>query len=231
MARSTRSYKKSSVTRFKWTKELIIFLSVLCLAIVLTIVCLIPTTKERFYSEFTNAAASASATPIPEDHVFSYISYGDFIDKKKSATQDKPFIVLYGSSKDTTTLTNLNMLNTKAEEFGVEHIYILNCEFAMNADKEDEEDKSFIEKRTLEIAGTTDIDKTNLDLYTYNQLWVFNGEKSEATEQYDASDIVFNSKIVMKNTGSDSQLTFEFAVLKCFSLYSPKALENTNTAK
>ena len=73
MARTTK--KNRSYVSFKWTKELIIFLSALAVAIILTIICLIPTSKERFMSEWSTAISNASGTALNEDHIFKYISF------------------------------------------------------------------------------------------------------------------------------------------------------------
>ena len=209
MARSTR-VKKTSSTKFKWTKELIIFLSVLCLAIILTIVCLIPTKKEKFYSEFSDAATAASATALPEDHVFSYISYKDLLKKKRNADEESPLFVLYGSANDSTTISNISNLNTKADDYGVEHIYILKCDFAMKTDTDDKDELKFVEDREEELGVE--------DLFTYCQLWVFENDK-----------LVFNSYDVLEDDGVETAPDFAFAVYKCFSQYSPKALELKST--
>ncbi len=227
MARSTRSYKNKTKISFKWTKELIIFLSVLSIAIILTIICLIPTTKEKFYSEFTNAAAANSATAIPEDHVFSYISYKELLKKKEAATKEDPLFILYGSSLDSTTVSNLYNLDAKAKEYGVTHIYIFNSQFAMETDQDDENDMAVIKTRAQEITGNED---TDLDLFTYNQLWVFNGEKGIESSTKLSTDIVFNSSDYMANVGgdNDNDPTFANAIQKCFSEYSPKGMAAQN---
>lgn len=72
---------------FKWTKELIIFLSILAVAIILTIVCLIPTSKEKFMTEWSDAITAASGTALDDDHVFEYISLSKFETKKSEATR------------------------------------------------------------------------------------------------------------------------------------------------
>lgn len=98
---------------FKWTKELIIFLSILAVAIILTIVCLIPTSKEKFMTEWSDAITAASGTALDDDHVFEYISLSKFETKKSEATNDEPLIILYGSSTDSTTVSNISSINKK----------------------------------------------------------------------------------------------------------------------
>lgn len=98
---------------FKWTKELIIFLSILAVAIILTIVCLIPTSKEKFMTEWSDAITAASGTALDDDHVFEYISLSKFETKKSEATKDEPLIILYGSSTDSTTVSNISSINKK----------------------------------------------------------------------------------------------------------------------
>lgn len=201
MARPTK-IKKSGSSSFKWTKELIIFLSVLAVAIILTIICLVPTTKEKFDKEFSAAATANSATALPEEHVFSYISYKDLLRKKSSS---EPLFILYGSSADATTVSNMYDLNTKADLYEVSHIYILNCEFAMNTDQDDLDELAFVENREEELGVE--------DLFTYCQLWVFQNDS-----------LVWNSQDLLDDEGVETKPTFSFAVYKCMSLYSPKAL-------
>ena len=134
---------------FKWTKELIIFLSILAVAIILTIVCLIPTSKEKFMTEWSDAITAASGTALDDDHVFEYISLSKFETKKSEATKDEPLIILYGSSTDSTTVSNISSINKKAQDYGIDKIYILKSDFVMNADETDSKDKAKLRKLYL----------------------------------------------------------------------------------
>lgn len=213
MARTTK--KNRSYVSFKWTKELIIFLSALAVAIILTIICLIPTSKERFMSEWSTAISNASGTALNEDHIFKYISLNDFIDAKSEASEDKPLIILYGSSTDSTTVSNISAIDTTAQNYDVERIYILKSDFVMTADEEDQDDKAKLEKYRDAIG----YEKTD-DIKTYCQLLVYTGEDSFA----------FSSKEAIDNADNVDG-DFTKAMHYCFSKYSPKGKDAISIGK
>lgn len=196
---------------FKWTKELIIFLSVLVVAIVLTIVCLIPTSKEKFMTEWSNAITAASGTSLDEDHVFEYISLSKFEDKKKEATSENPLIILYGSSTDSTTASNISSINTKAQDYKIDKIYILKSDFVMNADESDAKDKAKLDEYKEAILGKDEADKTidYSEIKSYCQLYVYTG-----ADGYD-----FSSKSVVDDK-DNLNADFAKAMTMCFSKYS-----------
>ena len=189
---------------FKWTKELIIFLSILAVAIILTIVCLIPTSKEKFMTEWSNAITAASGTALDEDHVFEYISLSKFEAKKSEATKDEPLIILYGSSTDSTTVSNIS---------SIDKIYILKSDFVMNADETDSKDKAMLDEYKEALLGK---DKASSsinydDIKTYCQLFVYTG-----ADEYD-----FNSQALIDDK-NNLNADFAKAMTKCFSKYTAK---------
>ena len=205
MARTNK--KSRSYVSFKWTKELIIFLSVLAVAIILTIICLIPTSKEKFMTEWSNAGAT-----LNEDHIYKYIDLDDFIDAKKDASEDKPLIILYGSSTDSTTVSNISTIDTTAQNYDIERIYILKSDFVMNADDTDKDDKAKLEEYR-EALGYEKLD----DIKSYCQLLVYTGGDSFA----------FSSKEAVDNT-DNVNADFSKAMRTCFSKYSPKGKDSTS---
>lgn len=206
MARSNS--RARSYVPFKWTKELIIFLSVLAVAIILTIICLIPTSEEKFMTEWSNAITAASGTALEEDHVFKYISLSNLEKEKEKATAESPLIILYGSPDDSTTASNISSINTKAKQYEVEKIYIFNCDFVLKADDTDSKDKAKLEDYK-EALGFEEVE----DLNTYCQLLVYTGN----------SQPEFSSKEIIEDK-NNADADFAKAMTKCFSTYSPKAL-------
>lgn len=59
-------------------------LSILAVAIILTIVCLIPTSKEKFMTEWSDAITAASGTALDDDHVLSILAYLNLKQKERS---------------------------------------------------------------------------------------------------------------------------------------------------
>lgn len=208
MARSNS--KSRSYVPFKWTKELIIFLSVLVVAIALTIICLIPTSKERFMNEWTEAIEAASGTAFDDEHVFEYISYNELEKARKNCTEEDPLFVLYGSCLDSTTVSNITEVNEMATEYEVDKIYILKCDFVMEADEDDAKDKAKLEKYR-DALGLEKID----NLYTYCQLFVYTN-----SSEYD-----FNSQDIIDDS-DNTDASFSKALKKCMSTYSPKAKDS-----
>lgn len=198
---------------FKWTKELIIFLSILAVAIILTIVCLIPTSKEKFMTEWSDAITAVSGTALDDDHVFEYISLSKFETKKSEATKDEPLIILYGSSTDSTTVSNISSINKKAQDYGIDKIYILKSDFVMNADETDSKDKAKLDEYKEALLGkdkaSSSIDYD--DIKTYCQLFVYTG-----ADEYD-----FNSQALIDDK-NNLNADFAKAMTKCFSKYTPK---------
>lgn len=217
MARSNS--RGRNYTPFKWTKELIIFLTILVVAIVLTIVCLIPTSKEKFMTEWSNAIKAASATALDEDHVFEYISLSKLEDKKKEATKDEPLFILYGSSADSTTVSNISSINTKAQDYGIEKIYILRSDFVMSADETDAKDKAKLNEYKEALLGNDNASSTvNYDdIKSYCQLFVYTG-----SDEYD-----FSSKVLIDDK-NNLNADFTKALTKCFSKYTKKLEEQNN---
>lgn len=213
MARSNS--KSRSYVQFKWTKELIIFLSILLVAIILTIICLIPTSKERFMNEWTEAIEAAEGTAFDEDHVFEYITYNELEKARKNCSEDEPLFVLYGSCLDSTTVSNITEVNDMATDYEVEKIYIFKCDFVMEADKDDAKDKAKLEKYRDALC----LEKID-NLYTYCQLFVFTNSDAYS----------FNSQDIIDDS-DNTDASFSKALKNCMSLFSPKAKDSVTLNK
>lgn len=194
MARSTAKRRTGS-EKFVWTKELIIFLSVLLVAIAVTIFCLVPSKTERFNKEWQDAATAQSVTAIPNDNVFEYIDYDDLLDLIED-TKDEPLFVFYASPADANSVTNIITISDYSETYEVEKVYILNCNFHMQHDDEDIDDLKMIEDRTEKLQVET--------LEVYSQFWVYENGK-----------LVFNS-----DDDAYENVTFEWIVNKCYGEFT-----------
>lgn len=201
MARSTSRKRRTASERFVWTKELIIFLSGLGLLIALTIWALIPTKSERFYKEWTEAAAANEVqSVIPKDNVFEYIDYSD-LKKKIDKNPDEPIYVFYAYSEDINCLNSIVTLQDKATYYGVEQIYILNADFYAELEDEDkvQDNKEYKEILEQQEALGVEFDKIG-------QLWVF----QNGTIKFNSSDDKYEEQ------------SFEFIAKKCFQEFAVK---------
>ena len=201
MARSTSRKRRTASERFVWTKELIMFLSGLGLLIALTIWALIPTKSERFYNEWTEAAAANEIqNVIPKENVFEYIDYSD-LKKKIDKKENEPIYVFYAYSEDVNCLNNIYTLQQKAEYYDVEKIYVLNADFYAELEDEDkvQDNKEYKEILEQQEALGVEFDKIG-------QLWVFN----KGSIKFNSSDEKFEEQ------------SFDFIAKKCFQEFAVK---------
>lgn len=199
MARAQRSRKRRTGSEsFKWTKELIIFLAGIAVVIGLTIWALVPTKSERFLKEWQEAATLNEVTPIPNEHVFEYIDYNDLVDLIEE-NGETPIYVFYAHYEDVQSLSRISKLNTKAQDFEVEKIYILSAEmyYDLEQDEKVESNKTFNEIQKRE-------ENLDVDMETFGQLWVFANGKIE----FDSTDY--------------TEQADEFVYTMCFGKYAVK---------
>lgn len=210
-----KSGKRRSGVSFKWTKELILLIVGLLVLIAITIVCLVPTQNDRLVSEYTGT--DTSTTYLSTDNVYKKISYKKLM-KMVEKNDDETFFVYYATGLDSNCQTNIVTLNTLADTYSVERIYLLDAKDAYNLNEEDDdyyEELAVIESREEELnllkAGNG-IDDIELD--TYSQLWAFAKDSETGnTELVFSSSTLLNDKYV-------SGTTFEFAVKTCFGKYA-----------
>lgn len=207
MARAKGGHRrnKNDRTKFKWTKELIFLLCGLGAAIIIMIICLIPTSKTSFYNKYVT-----DSNALNKDNVFEEISYENL--KKKIENKEMVY-VFYSTDLDATCKTNIGILDyytnkhqktTENTHYDVDKVYVLDAKFAYELNEDDSNQLAkFNEKEDYFNSKRADKIK-ELDLKTYSQLWVF-----------DAGEMVFSSETVIGD--NQASATFRTCVIKAFS--------------
>lgn len=172
-----RTRKKVNTFKFKITKELVIFLTCLIALIAVAIVLSIPTDKENIYTDYSAAATSLSTddetiTTIDSDeHVFETISYKDLIEKIDD--ESGIFYVYYSSTDVSDAVSLMPSLNSYAELYDVDTIYLLDNSIYTELDTTVGDDVATIENYEAELSiGSSADDKVLLNvtpgLFIYN---------------------------------------------------------------
>lgn len=169
--------RKKNVIKFKWTKELIITLSVLVVLIISAVVLALPTPSEKIYNEY----ASVSAT-LSSDHVFVKTSYKGLLSKIEK--EDDLIFVYYGSTTCTNCVSNIEVFNSTAKSFEVKKVYYLESTFVDKLDEDKDEDMAKRDAWEVELGGVTLTDTPSLWVYQGGKL-IFNSSdnKDEDTDE------------------------------------------------
>ncbi len=177
---AVRKGKRSKV-KFVWTKEFI-FLIVGILALVVTAIILVqPSDKDKIYNAFINEVGD-SDTALTYDHVYSSISHKKLVKKINSSNDDELIFVFYGSSKDKTSVSSIEIINLAAQRYEVDTVYYLSADFMIDEDEPDTLSfRNYVEEREVELK--------EVDLDNYPSLWVFkNGELLFTSDKYRDTD-------------------------------------------
>jgi len=194
-------YKKNKV-KFKWTKELVFLILGLLTIIGVTIYLSIPNNNEKITAEINdaielaNSQASSDSTdgsstttysPLPNDNVFKTIKHDDLISE---ISNTEYVYVLYGSTNNSTLLSNISTINTTAVAEEIETVYIYSSLWV--EETEDLEAEEFkLEKKAIEheINANKDKDVEEFTVLSYPALLVFhNGALVFNSQQYEGLD-------------------------------------------
>lgn len=172
---------KKNKVKFHWTKELGFLIGALVSIIVATVILAIPTKAEKLASKYNdaialqnaaNAQSGSSIYTIPtKDHVFKEIEFEDIEELTEIVKNEECVFVVYGSENNATFLQQLYTLNTYAEEYEIDTIYIYSSLWV-----EEQEDLQAVESQINENEKALD-PTLELSLTEYPALLVFaNGE-------------------------------------------------------
>lgn len=178
MARATKR-RRNATTKFRWTKELIFLIVFLCVIGLATGLMSIESSATKLYKEITEAqqsvlgSSSDDSSSIPymsEDNVFKKIEYKDLL---KQITSDEYTFVYYGTTTDSTFLTYIETVNSRAKEYDVSRVYLYSSDWTSSLDLNDEDEgeanKQKLVDRENSLAG--------VDLESIPNLWVFKSGK------------------------------------------------------
>lgn len=134
----------------KLKKSAWIGIIVTCLALILFVILLIPTEKEKIYKTF-----SETNQEFKEDHIIDKISVNKFKNLLEKSKEERVY-VLY-STVDTCS-SQINIINDLAQERGIDKIYWLDA-----ADKKIDEDEEK-EEFSAYLKGKIGKDQNGIDL-------------------------------------------------------------------
>jgi hypothetical protein len=201
------SKSKRNKVKFKWTKELGFLLGSIAIIGVAAILLAIPTRAERKLEKINdsiteyNSANETSYYTLPKDHVFKEISHSSLVSKKKSSNYT---IVWYGSLKNGTYLQYLYTLNTMADTYDVNSIYLYYASFVEDAQADEETEteayKTQLKAREDALNDNKASDATEIDLENYPAIFVFKD-----------GQLLFNSQVGTDSTEYNWEIYFNAA--------------------
>ena len=156
--------KKYSKVKFTLRKELIIMAAVIVIMLVASILLGLPTKAEKFQSEWTTAGASYANGELYSSTTFEGL-------EKKLAKDSGYIYVYFATSSDTDSVKYFDEVYKLASGLEVEKVYIIDAKFALEHNREENEDfdkkLTKIEEKFKNASGDT------IDLSHTPNLWVF----------------------------------------------------------
>ena len=184
-----RTRKKKDLFRFTITKELVIFLSCLIVLIAAAIVLSIPRDNENIYNDYSAAATSLTtddntvSTITSKEHVFKTISYKDLVNKIDK--EDGLFYVYYSSTTVSDAVSILATVNTFAETYDVNTVYLLDNSFYTDLDLTNGDDNTTLDEYEAALGlGASTVNTVDLSivptLFVYkNHELIFNSNSKD----------------------------------------------------
>ena len=210
---SKRNRKK---VKFKWTKELIILLVALATLLTVTIILAIPSQDKKNLSKWNDAItayntenSTSYSTLASTDNHLKEVGGSDESHFKKArdlADTEGYTYFFYGSLTNATFLEQLSKINTVADNYEIENVYVLYATFYEEAQADNETDTvSFKQKcdayEDILNSGKNG-DATEIDLTVYPALFV-----------YKNNSLIFNTQV-----GKDSEeYSWSIYIRKAFS--------------
>ncbi len=114
-----KSYRK---TKFQFTKPLGLLIAFFAVILVVGIITVQPTKKERLYNAFIDDSGS---NILEVDHNLEEVNVKQLKKQVESAEQGKYIFLLYGSASSSETVSNLSAIMQYTEYFEIETLYFL----------------------------------------------------------------------------------------------------------
>ena len=174
--------KKYSKVKFTLRKELVMILAAIVVLIVATILLNLPTKEEKFVNKWVEAGAQ-----ITENELYVEVSFDELEDELSGKQAGEYTFVLFTTPSDADGVTYFNTVISLAELYGVEKVYLVDSEFVVGKDRE--EDSEFdAELKDIEDNFKTE-EGTELKLDAVSNFWVFNGDTLiDCVDNYTAND-------------------------------------------
>ncbi len=148
--------------KFKWTKELVFLICGLLVMIIATIILALPTKQERFLNKWSGTSLTKETviTEIKEEKLLDEINKNEFV------------FVFYGAPADSTSVTNIDIVEAQAQIFDIDKVYWLD---GTEIYETDDETKSTRDFKTAINAREEKLQ--DVDLLTMGSFWVYQNGK------------------------------------------------------
>ena len=151
--------KKYSKVKFTLRKELVFILAAIVVLLVATILLNRPTKEEEFLEKWT----------LTEGHPYEEITFDDLSDMLADKKSGEYTFVFFGTPSDANTQSYIQTLTSLAELLDIEKIYLIDSEFVVGKDRENDEELLSIEGNFKNAEGET------ISLTDVNNFWLFDG--------------------------------------------------------
>ena len=160
--------KKYSKVKFTLRKELIIILSAILVLVVATILLNLPNEEEKFVAKWTEAGST-----IVENRLYEEVSFDELEDILAGKEANDVTFVLFATPSNADSVTQFDAITNNAGIYGVEKVYLVDSEFALEGNRE--EDADFDNELKAIEANFTDAEGNTIKLDSVPNLWVFKG--------------------------------------------------------
>ena len=160
--------KKYSKVKFTLRKELIIILAAIVVLVVATILLNLPNEEEKFLSKWQEAGST-----MTENRLYEEVSIDNLKSTLDSKGADEYTFVFYATPSNTESVSYFDAIVSLASVYDIEQIYIVDCEFAIGGDREN--DSEFDSKLAGIEANYKDANGNTVQLDTTPSFWVFKG--------------------------------------------------------
>ena len=220
---SKRNRKK---VKFKWTKELIILLAALAILLTVTIILAIPSQDKKNLTKWNDAITayntenSTSYSTLGTDVHLKEVSGSDesLFNKARSIADNEGYTYFfYGSLSNATYLEYLSKINSLADEYEIENVYLMYATFYEEAEADSETDtisfKQTCDKYEDILNTGKSGDATEIDLTVFPALFV-----------YKNNSLIFNTQV-----GKDSgEYSWSIYIQKAFSFEMNEKAKSEN---
>lgn len=174
--------KKYSKVKFTLRKELVMILAAIVVLVVATILLNLPTKEEKFVNKWAEAGAQ-----ITENELYVEVSFDELQDELSGKQAGEYTFVLFTTPSDADGVTYFNTVISLAELYGVEKVYLVDSEFVVGKDREEDSDFD-AELKDIEDNFKTE-EGTEMKLDAVSNFWVFNGDTLvDCTDNYAVND-------------------------------------------
>lgn len=154
---AVRSVRRTKF-KFKWTKELVFLICGLLVMIAATVILALPTKQDKFLNKWSGTSLTKETviTEIKEDKLLEEIKNNEYV------------FVFYGAPADSTSITNIDIVEAQAQTFEITNVYWLDGTDIYETDEETKATRDFKTALSAREEKLQDV-----DLLTMGSFWVY----------------------------------------------------------